>query len=419
LEIEGPVWDARKTGCKSEKLEEMSTAHAPTILTPEERLSRRRLILQDAVSLLTLFLITAILFALTLLLFHSFTNHRQELGARWKARGENALSAGHPLVAIDDLRSALAYIPNRQTEIELATALAQAGKVQEATAYFTTLRESAPGDGTINLELARLAARAGHESEAILYYQSALDGTWQGNGYDQRRHVRLEMAQYLIGRHEYNLARNQLLIAAGNAPDNPGIKIEIGSLLEQANAARDALTIYQTLIARRDPPLAALEGAGRTAFSLGMYRLANDDLGRAMGNGAASKLPEKQAAADRYMLDVSQRVLLLYPSFDLSPRQRAQRVLALRNIARERVTTCKAANPSGVSGLDELSARWGQVPGALTVSKLEQQPDLEQTLIQLAYDTETTTAAGCGSPTGDDAILLRIARNPNAIDQQS
>src|SRR5581483_11271734 len=187
--------------------------------TPEERLARRRLILQDAVSLLTLFLITAVLFSLTLLLFHSFTNHREELGARWKARGENALNAGHPLVAIDDLRSALAYIPNRQTEIELATALADAGKVQEATAYFTTLRESAPGDGTINLELARLAARTGHESDAILYYQAALDGTWQGNGYDQRRHVRLEMAQYLIGRHENYLARNQLLIAAGNAPD--------------------------------------------------------------------------------------------------------------------------------------------------------------------------------------------------------
>ena len=165
-----------------------------------------------------------------------------------------------------------------QTEIELATALAQAGKDQEATAYFTTLRESAPGDGTINLELARLAARAGNESEAILYYQSALDGTWQGNGYDRRRQVRLEMARYLISRREYNQARNQLLIAAGNAPDEPDIKLEIAGLLEQANAPRDALSIYQILVARRDPPFAALEGAGRTAFSLGMYRLAGEYL---------------------------------------------------------------------------------------------------------------------------------------------
>jgi tetratricopeptide (TPR) repeat protein len=402
----------------SEKLEEMATTHAPTILTPEERLARRRLIIQDAVSLLTLFLITAVIFALTLLLFRSFTNHREELGTRWKARGEAALNAGHAAIAIDDLRSALAYIPDRQTEIELATALAQAGKDQEATAYFTTLRESAPGDGTINLELARLAARAGHESEAILYYQSALDGTWQGNGYDRRRQVRLEMAQYLIARHEYNYARNQLLIAAGNAPDNPGIKVEIASLLEQANAPRDALSIYQNLVARRDPPFAALEGAGRTAFSLGMYRLANDYLGRAMASGDASKLPDKQAAADHFMLDTAQQALLLYPSFNLSPHQRAQRVLALRNIARERLTTCTASNGSGASGLAELISRWGELPATLTVSKLEQQPDREQTLIQLAYDTETATAALCGPPSGDDATLLRIAQNPNAVDQE-
>jgi tetratricopeptide (TPR) repeat protein len=404
--------------CKSEKLEPMATTHAPTILTPEERLARRRLIFQDAVSLLSLFLITAVLFVLTLLLFRSFTNHREELGARWKARGEAALNDGHPAIAIDDLRSALAYMPSRQTEIELATALAQAGKVQEATAYFTTLRESAPGDGTINLELARLAARAGHESEAILYYQSSLDGTWQGNGYNRRRQVRLEMARYLIARHEYNYARNQLLIAAGNAPDDPGIKVEIAGLLEQANAPRDALSIYQTLAARREPAFAALEGAGRTAFSLGMYRLANDYFGRAMGSDAASKLTDKQAAADHFMLDTSQRVLLLYPSFNLSPRQRAQRVLTLRNTARKRLTTCTASNGSGASGLSGLTSRWSQLPAMLTVSKLEQQPDVEQRLVQLAYDIETATAAVCGPPSGDDATLLRIAQNPNAVEQE-
>jgi tetratricopeptide (TPR) repeat protein len=395
----------------------MATTHAPAILTPDERLARRRLILQDAVSLLTLFLITVVLFVLTLLLFRSFTNHRQELGARWKMRGEAALSEGHPQVAIDDLRSALAYIPSRPTEIELATALADAGKTQEATAYFTNLRESAPGDGTINLQLARLAAKEGNENQAILYYQAALDGTWQGNGYDRRREVRLEMASYLISRHEYNPARNQLLIAAGNAPDNPDIKIEIASLLEQANAPRDALGIYQVLNARRDPPFRALEGAGRTAFALGMYRLAADSFNRAMTNPVA-KLPDDERAADRNMIDTSLHTLQLYPAFDLAPRARAERVLAVRNIARQRLTNCTGSNPSAASQLAGLVSRWNQLPSSLTPSSLEQQPDLEQTLLQLAYDTETATASVCGAPTGDDAYLLRIARNPNAVEQQ-
>jgi len=226
------------------------------------------------------------------------------------------------------------------------------------------------------------------------------------------------MAGYLIARHEYNQARNQLLIAAGNAPDNPGVKIEIAGLLEQANAPRDALSIYQVLVTRRDPPFAALEGAGRTAFGLGMYRMAQEYLSRALGGPLPEGLAENAKAADHFMLDTSQRVLLLYPSIRLSPRQRAQRVLALRNIARQRLTTCTGSNPAMPQGLAGIASRWGQLPATMTVSVLEQQPDLEQTMIQLAYDTETAAAAQCGAPAGDDATVLRIAQNPNAIDQE-
>jgi tetratricopeptide (TPR) repeat protein len=396
----------------------MAPTHPGTVLTPEERLARRNLILRDAFSLLTLFLITGVIFILTLFLFRSFTNHRQELGVRWKARGEAALRAGHPEIAIDDLRSALAYVPSRDTEIELASALADAGKTQEASVYFTTLWESAPGDGTINLQLARLAAKEGNEAQAILHYQSALDGTWQGNGYDRRREVRLEMARYLISRREYNQARNQLLIAAGNAPDNPSIKLEIAGLLEQANAPQDALGIYRSLATRRDPPVAALEGAGRTAFALGMYRLAADYLSRALASPVAAHFSANQEAADRNMLDTSFQVLKLYPGFDLGPRTRAERVLSALKIARQRLTSCMDGNPALASKLVGLVSRLDQLPPALTASKVAQQPDLEQAILQLTWDTEIATAPVCGEPTGDDAILLRIARSPYAVEQQ-
>jgi hypothetical protein len=45
-------------------------------------------------------------------------------------------------------------------------------------------------------------------------------------------------------------------------------------------------------------------------------------------------------------------------------------------------------------------------------------PSLEQTLIQWIYDTEQATAAVCGAPSGDDALLLRMAQTPDAVDQQ-
>src|SRR5581483_2433209 len=148
--------------------------------------------------------------------------------------------SGHPKEAVDALRSALAYVPSRDSEIELATALAAAGRTQEAMAYFNTLWESAPGDGTINLQLARLYVRVGNEKLAVLHYRSALDGTWQGNGYDRRREIRLEMSRYLLSRHEVDEARTQILIANSNAPDDPAIKIEIAGLLEQANDPQSA-----------------------------------------------------------------------------------------------------------------------------------------------------------------------------------
>lgn len=391
--------------------------HAAVVLSPEERLARRQLILRDAFSLLTLFLITAVIFILTLLLFRSFTSHREELGARWKARGESALRTGHPEIAIEALRSALAYVPDRATEIELATALADAGKTQEASAYFTTLWESAPGDGTINLQLARLAAKEGNEPQAILRYQAALDGTWQGNGYDRRREVRLEMARYLIARREYDRARTQLLIAAGNAPDDPAIKLQIAGLLEQANALQDALGIDRALAARPNASAAALEAAGRTAYALGMFRLAHEYLNLALNAPTAAPLPDDHKAADHFMLDTSSHVLALYPAFDLAPRVRADRVISIRNLARQRLSTCAGANPSAPPKLAGLVSRWDQLPAALTASQLEQKPELEQTILQLAWESETTTAQVCGPPTGDDATLLLIARNPSAVEQ--
>jgi tetratricopeptide (TPR) repeat protein len=395
----------------------MTILHAGTVLTPEERLARRKLIIRDAVSLLTLFLITGVIFALTWLLHRSFEDHREELGNRWRSRGELALQQGHPQQAVEALRSALAYVPNRQTEIDLATALADAGNTVEATAYFNTLWDSAPGDAIINLQLARLAVKAGNEQLAVRHYQAAIDGTWQGNGFDRRREVRLELARYYISRHEPDQARTQLLIAASNAPDTPpDIKLGIAALLEQANDLPSALGIYRAMAAHRPIPVAALAGAGRTAFHLGMYRVASGFLSMLIARSAIAPLPDAEKNAARSMLDMSNRILVLYPGYEEPSRVRAQRILALKGIANKRLTTC-ASNPAAAARLGALIARWGQLPSRLTAQQLEQQPDLEQSILQLVFDTETTTAQTCGAPSGDDALLLRIAQNPGAVEQ--
>lgn len=407
----GRIWEDREDAM-------MTMLHAGRGLTTEERMARRRLMVQDAVALLTLFLTTVVLFALTYLLYRSFENHRQDLGQRWKMRGERELAGGQPKQAVDELRSALAYVPDRGTEIELATALAAAGRTTEATAYFNTLWESAPGDGTINLQLARLAARQGNEANALFHYQAALDGTWQGNGYDRRREIRLEMVSYLLTRGHVNQARTQLLIAAGNAPDQPEIKMQIAALMEKAQDLPDALGIYRAIAARRGAPFGAVEAAGRTAYSLGMDRVSAQYLSRAAASPSFAELPEGEKTADRGMLQAANRILALYPAYDLAARTRAERILKVEEMAHARLTACTSGSAGAPAQLAEVIARWAQAPQRVTAAQLEQQPDVEQAILQLAYDTETASAKICGPPTGDDALLLEMARNPEAVEHE-
>src|SRR5260370_17132432 len=95
-----------------------------TLETENDWSVKRRLILRDALTFLSLTLITAVLVAVTLFLFHSFAVHRQDLAQRWAARGQVAIASGHPDQAIVALRTALSYAPrDRSYELLLAPAL--------------------------------------------------------------------------------------------------------------------------------------------------------------------------------------------------------------------------------------------------------------------------------------------------------
>ncbi|WP_026442166.1 tetratricopeptide repeat protein [Pseudacidobacterium ailaaui] len=389
-----------------------------TALSPEERQLRQRLIFRDALALSSLFAIVVVLFFITLALFHSFSVHREELKQRWLARGEKALQAGQPQAAIQALRSALAYdTDDKRIQIELAQALAASGRTQEAVAYFNTLLESLPGNGPIHLELARLAAKEGQQAQALEHYQAALDGTWQGDGYVRRREVRLELAKYLISQKHLEQARTQLLIAAGNAPDDASIEMTIAGMLESAQDPVNALELYQKALQHKPPQLAALLGAGRSAYALGRFLLAKQYLERALNHPGFEKYPSDQQTVYRNMLADSDHILMLDPGEDLTVRARAERVLANRKTAQERLASCLSTKSTVPQPLEDLANQWQQLPKTIRLMQLERDPQLEQTLMQLVYQTETITAQQCGAPTGNDALLLKMAQNPEAVEQ--
>ncbi len=450
-------------------------------LTAHDRLERRRLILADSVSLVTLFAITALLAVLTNYLYQSYASHQVALANRWLERGEQALRDGKPQVAIDALSSALAYSPSqRSTEIKLAEALAAAGRVQEATVYFNALLESEQGNGLINLQLARLAARQGNPNEAISDYQKAIYGNWEGDGYVRRREVRLELINYLTEHQLFDQARSELLVASGNAPqEDISIQLEIARRMEQAQDPGDALHLYKMLLRHHGNLREALEGAGNTAFQLGRYAEAKRYLARSVESAREDEAPSPEVEQSRERLNEATRLLLLYPSSRLSAHEQNVRILADRKLAMARLAQCTRDNPlplaadngetatpgapakshdgsqngpqdksiaslanplknfasrfsrhpadntanqkaapSATALLQGLADRWNELPSKMAVADLDSNPDLAQTQLQLVYDTELVTQQVCGEPGGDDALLLKIAQAPNQVEQE-
>jgi tetratricopeptide (TPR) repeat protein len=392
-----------------------------TVETEEFSSMKRRLILRDSLTFLSLLLVTVVLFLITFFLFRSFVSHRQELAQRWSARGQTSLNAGHPDQAIVALRTALSYAPGRRDyELLLARALGEAGHTEESYNYFLGLWETEPGNGLINLNLARLAAKKNDAQAAINYYRSSIFGTWEGDGTVRRREVRLELSQYLLAQHNLSSARTELLIAGGNAPDDTALALTLAPLLEQANAPRDALTYYQKVLTQDPKNQTALEAAARLEYQSGRYedayRMMEQDI-REHKSDTANQ--DSITPGDKEMLDNSSRILAIAPLKKLPNDERVARILKARDLAKKRFDACNTqlSTASGLpSPLQNLRAKWTSKEATLNRAALLNDPAEQDATMLLVFDTETQTANICGAPTGDDALLLLLARTPKALE---
>lgn len=408
----------------------MATTASPT------QPSRSGLLLRDGLTFLALCGVTIVLFLITLFLFRSFERHREVIGERWAARGEAALRAGHPEEAVGALRTALTYKDTIPGRLQLAQALAQAGKTEEAFNYFQTLRETRPGDGFVNLQLARLTRQPGDAGEATDYYRAAILGNWEGDGTLRRREARLELAGYLAQRGQNSAARDELLIAAGNTPETAETDVLFADRLQLTGDASGALDLYKKALKLQPHDAGTLAKAGRLAYSLGDYSEASKWLTGALRSGAGGKEPSTAEQSQLAALAAdAKRVPELSLSRDLPASIRADHLLLASHIAQDRLQRCMSltapapvtsapavsatppttaiAASSGTSLL-ELKARWVSLGSRLQKRILERDAALEDEVTQLVNDTEEQTVASCGTPRGDDALLLMLAKKSDA-----
>ncbi|SFS18209.1 Tetratricopeptide repeat-containing protein [Granulicella pectinivorans] len=373
------------------------------------RAAKRKLLLRDGLIFVSLTLISLVLYGITLLLFRSFELHRDNLAVFWSDRGRDEMQHGHAEQGAVSLRNALSYDPdNREYELLLAQALRDAGQTEQAKNYFLNLWESRPGDGFINLQLARLARAKGTTSDAVNYYRASIFGDWRGDAPVRRRSIRLELADYLMSLDQMEAARAELLIAAGNAPNDAQINLTFGEKFAALGDVSDALASYKKALGEDPHNQSALQAIGRLSFHAGDYEAAHTYLEVALRQGIKDQSQREQMLA---MATDAQRLVQLSFSRRLPARQRADHLLLGRGIAESRFNACSSqlgATAPLSAAMQDLKSRW-KTADSIVRRTVQQNADAQDTLADLISDTEVTTSKECGQPAGDDALLLMLA----------
>ena len=357
-----------------------------------------------------------------------FYANEEARGRRLYAQAQADLNAGESDRAIDELRAALSCDrSNPQYQLSLGRALRDTGQLDEAQSYLESLWERSPEDGTINLALARVAAKRGSVEDALRYYHNAMYGVWTSDADVNRRKARVELIQFLVQKNALEQARSELLALAVFLPPDPGLTLQTADLLARAQDYPDALKEYEKVLHLDRGNAAAMAGAGQAAYRAGYYRTALRYLQMAVNANAPN-------ADLRSMLASSKLVLEADPfARRISDAERNRRISAAFGSAGERLKACAvqkgidftsvkpaasslSALPS-TSPLAALESRWLATKADLPRLRSVAETDLPDVIMDLVFEVEQRTAQDCGEPQGRDEALLRISHDRDTVDQ--
>lgn len=365
---------------------------------------------RDTFLLLTL-LVLLLLFVATGFATKFYHAQEKVIAEQWFARGEAELRAGQASAAVEDFRNALAYSrDNAKYRLELDKALLAAGRLQEAHARLLALWEQEPGNGVLNLELARLAVRQSSVPEALRYYHNAIYGEWEKDPVEQRHAARLELAQFLLRSGQKAAAQSELIGLAADLPPDSGLETQVGSLLLASGENDQALKLFLEALRLNPGQEAALFSAGEAYYNLGNYSAAAHYLRRALEGDPHSTRAQTLAGTARLILSVN-------PSEPrLSRQERAKRTFRAFQQAMARLLNCAASRGINLQAgqesrrLQSLYAQAMDVQPDVQIPALGEDSDLRATVMDLAFDIENATAQECGQPQGLDLALLLLGR---------
>jgi tetratricopeptide (TPR) repeat protein len=362
-------------------------------------------------------LLSSLVLLLVLLAFTAFISrmyHKKvhSLADDWFAQGESDFQKGDAAQAVVDYRNALVYSPgNSVFQLHLAQSLMLAGRVKEAQSYLLNLLTESPGDGEINLDLAR--AEKDSMPDALRYYHGAVYGVWQRDPVVMRWNVRREMCEYLLARSTVAQAQPEIIALAQDVPPgNIDSQKVAAALLLRGKLWTRALDAYRAILAVHNHDEDALAGAGIAAFEMGQYARARsyfDELS-----------PQRASAPDvSPLLAEAQDVEAENPFVrELSSDERARRTLAAIARAESRLSQCSqqfgqpiAASPP-VTQLQKLYAEMEAAKGKWNQPVLARDPSTVDAAMQWVFQAEKAAARQCGEPQDTaDRALLSLSRS--------
>lgn len=327
--------------------------------------------------------------------------------AEWYRRGQQHIEAGRIDDAIDAFRRAtVRHRANKRYVLALARSLALKGDHDSARAVLLTLRESAPEDPEINLDLARLAVARQDVTEALRFYHNALYAPWPPSQTETWRSVRLELVRFLLTHDQLGPAQSELLAATTDLPDDLAHHLEVAQLLAKAGDDSHALTHFEHALRLAPENEKALAGAGQTAFRLARYSLARRYLRRA-------PVDEEGVQNARELVEL---ILSRDPlATRIGSAERRRRLIANFSFAQQRFDVCLAQRTSGpptgddVTLQTELQSFAGQLKPRATLDQ-----DAVESGVDLIDRVERRVVQSCGPPSAVDRALLLIGRQHGA-----
>lgn len=369
----------------------------PSCGTPLQDIARRP---RFTFALLIILLILG--FSATGFMVRGFEARRDQLARRWFGRGNIDLQTGAALKAVNEFQTALAYSPNNSDyRLKLAVALMGAGQWEEARAHLISLWEERPGDGEINLLLARVFAERNLFANAVRYYQGAIYGVWNTDPVGNRRMARFELVDFLLSKGRTQAAQSELIALAAEPPASPQEQLKLANLMMQADEPQRALDMYLQLrhkLHTGEADLGAAQASYAVARYLSAYEYAKDALRADPKSNIAQDLFQRSEA----LVKADPRT----PG--ISGNDRLSRTYSAYLSASDRLLTCMNLKPDDL-GLQQLQ-QYQKDNFSKLRPKLLREPDLRDDVLRWAFDVEATSAKSCGTPSGYDALLLQLAQ---------